>query len=651
MIRPLDGLLIARAKLKTRRIRLAVTVIISSLLFSGLMFLSLFINGIVQSIGSFNEEGLGSRYIVTAAPIIDTSDISGLKAIDELAARQEQIIKDKKAAAKKLGIEYDAAQDPLLPISCVADATPCPNDARIVNVNSPVATAYAKERLLAIKDPTTKLREIGKKYDLKAVYRSSGTYTSYGAISTTSSIRPVKDGVEQEPSKGSATPKGFDTIQTLGWNQFNSALLEPFIIAGQNLKLGKDGSVPVIVPVSVGEQVAGLSELPSTATTQQRLDRIKELRSTVAGKTTQLCYRNQTSSDLYTQAKDQARQIAANKDKKDYVAPTLQYAVPSDTCGAVTIKKDTRNDDEKRAAGNELSFQKQFGMYQDPVQSLITVRIVGLTQDVNYEAGFSVSAIVNGFLRSTIGNGWFTPSEVITPDSPVSNALKPASELTPLDSTYYAEFSTAAKAKAFAKDQTCPVEVDYMSYRPGASPNDSRAAPCNDLGKYFDVMPFGSSSVALDEFKTTIWKFMRYVVVVIMAIAALILMGIVGKIIADSRRETAVFRALGATRLSIAQIYLTYSVLVAILISVMSLIIGGVTALWINGKFSGDATVEALVAFNAQDFTKTFSFAAPHIGYILAITGIIAVTALISTLIPLLTNVRRNPIRDMRDDS
>ena len=50
---------------------------------------------------------------------------------------------------------------------------------------------------------------------------------------------------------------------------------------------------------------------------------------------------------------------------------------------------------------------------------------------------------------------------------------------------------------------------------------------------------------------------------VVGAIAGVILMGMIGRIIADSRKETAVFRAVGASRLAVAQVYVAYTVYLA----------------------------------------------------------------------------------------
>ncbi len=66
MIRITDACLLAYTKLRARKVRLIVTVVISSLLFGVLAASSFVVRGIVKSTNSFAEEGFGKRYILSA---------------------------------------------------------------------------------------------------------------------------------------------------------------------------------------------------------------------------------------------------------------------------------------------------------------------------------------------------------------------------------------------------------------------------------------------------------------------------------------------------------------------------------------------------------------------------------------------------------
>lgn len=162
---------------------------------------------------------------------------------------------------------------------------------------------------------------------------------------------------------------------------------------------------------------------------------------------------------------------------------------------------------------------------------------------------------------------------------------------------------------------------------------------------------YGSNSLALDSTKRTFGKFFGIAALVIAGIACVIMMGTVGRMIADSRRETAVFRAIGAKKLDIAQIYVMYTVFLSLLISAFALIAGTVFALVVHSRYAEDFTVESILAYNAQDLNKTFSLYAFNISDVLIIVGLAIAAGLISAVLPLFRNLRRNPIRDMRDDT
>ena len=113
MIRLKDALKLSLTKLKTRRIRLAVMIVVSGLFFVLLVFASLVFTGATNSIDKFSQDGLGGRYIVKVESIDDPEfAMYEDKALQEKAkAADKQLIAAKKAEAKRLGIEYDPATE------------------------------------------------------------------------------------------------------------------------------------------------------------------------------------------------------------------------------------------------------------------------------------------------------------------------------------------------------------------------------------------------------------------------------------------------------------------------------------------------------------------------------------------------------------
>lgn len=649
---PVDGIRLAAAKLRTRPVRTGIVITIVALLFTGIATVAFMISGIAQSLKGFSNEGLSSRFIIQARPIVAGnlwSSSDDKEFMDRLRTETVRLTSEKKAAAKRLGITYDPAVDPNLP---TMQGGPKGSEEYYVNGMSPVANALFAEKMRTVQhidynDFVATATQAGAKKIYKSTYYSVFEGPSMRLVN--SYIQPIKDGKEtQKDTTGGHGPTGFDTLTSNGWSAFDSDLLLPFVLPGQNLALGRDNSVPVIAPMSVAEEILGMTPLNSTATSSQRLERLVTVRKAIAGKTAQLCYRNASSAELMQIARDQVREMAANKGKRDFQPPALQYAVPAEACGAVAITKDTRSAEEKKQAANELAFKKQYEAYPDPVQSIVPVRIVGLVPDQNYEFGFSVRSLASSILQSSLGSGWFSPVNVIKPDSSIANFVTAYDKALPTERAYYAEFATLAEARSFVKNKTCSVESNGMM-PPGQ--DAGRAQKCYAAGKYFDMKPFGSNAAAIEDLRQSVWKVMKYVTLVVVVLATLVLMGIVGKIIADSRRETAVFRALGATRNDIRQVYLTYTIYLGIGITLIALCFGAIISLWLSGKYSQDISTSAVLAYNAADVNRKFVLFGVDGQLMVAIAAIIVASALFSALLPLATNLGRNPIRDMRDEN
>ena len=424
---------------------------------------------------------------------------------------------------------------------------------------------------------------------------------------------------------------------------FRSQLLKPFMLQNQSLEIGDDGSVPVIAPYTAVEQAVGLKPLPATAKSKERLARLKEVREKAAGYKFDVCYRNQASNDQIQQAQQQQQEIAANKSKKDYQVPDLVYDLPAQTCGPAVVTRDKRSAQQKKYDANLALFNKKFGQ-ADPESKILRLRIVGINTDVSTGSSISVTEIFRSILSSSLGQGWASPIELTEENPTITKIFNANSD--GAGRTLYAEFENSAQVEKIMKEQACEPDFSVQFNAVGNQPYKK----CLDQGKYFGFSAFGSSSVAIDQFRRGFDKVFLIVGIAISVIAAIILMGTIGRIIADSRRETAVFRAIGAKRRDIAQIYLIYTIAVALLIALTSTVFGFLISQFIDNRYSSSVTVDALVAFNISDLTQEFSMSSLYAKGILYITGLIIAAALLASLLPLLNNLRRNPIKDMRDE-
>lgn len=648
-----------------RKIRLIVTITITALLFSVLVFLASITEGAVHSLKSFGQEGYGSQFFVQANPLTyQPGPGSDQDLKDALAPVQRDLITRKKAAAKTLEVTYDETVDQNLPIQIVK-SSPTVTDT-YPNYGSPLVQDIFSKRNDAI--PGTSYVAFGqaaRSAGAVKIYRGTQSGMNYmaGPAGNASQVSVLVDGKEDlsaltgTPMNGPLNTTGVASITSLGWRSVDGDLLRPFVLPGQTMVTGKDQSLPIIAPYSAAEEILSLKALPQTATSEQKLARLVAVRRSIAGKTAQLCYRNASSADLLSQAVQQQKEMENNKKNKDYIMPSLVYQLPTVSCGEVTVKSDKRTEDEKKQAAHNKAFDTEFGLSQDPIQGTIMIRIIGLSPDINYGANISPTAVLTSLLTSSTGGGWVSPAKAIENDH-LANTVQGGTAATAPRSkvVYYAQFATFSKMDNFIKDQTCKdlTQVhgpDGASHAIDISGQGTSTANCIQQGRVLTVSPYGNSAGAVEQFRAGIWKFARFAVLAIVIMASLIMMGNVGKIIADSRRETAVFRSLGAKRIDIAEIYLTYTVLISLLVAVCSVVTGSIAANLLSGRYSGGLSVSAVLAYNAQDAHKTFSLFGFNPLYILAIAGLTVVAGLLSAILPLLSNTRRNPIRDMRDDS
>lgn len=645
MIRASDAATLALTKLRTRKVRLIITIAVSGLLFSALAGASIVARGVMNGIQDFGKEGIGDRYIVQAYPQLGFNFINDTSVIDRAAAIQKEIITQKKAEAKRLGITYDSGADgqPFQEYT-----NPGGGKVRSLDTNHPAAQQAIKEYLAAHSLPDLEtLKKVAKPYDPKNFFTSQHIpYDLKGA-----QLQVLKGGTESFDQANQTSDKelgafaggsGTDTFVS-SWSSMSSGLLKPFILPGQNLRIGADGSIPILIPNSAAEQLLGLKSLPATAEPQERLARTREIRDKAPNFAFSACYRNATSADLVRQAIATEQELAKNKNKKDYQKPSLIYGRPATACGAVPIVRDVRPAEEKTAAAKQQEFDQKFGKLPAE-QTTLKFRIVGVVPDVEQDGGaVGVGQILRMLVSSSIGSGWFTPTEILA-GNPTLTKLFDSQDIYNSPG-YFAEFRTAAQAKTFLEKENCKVDYGKLG------PNTDLIKYCQDRHQPFSTTAFGNNSLGLEGVKKGFGKFFRIAALVVSLIAAIIMMGTVGRMIADSRRETAVFRAIGAKRLDIAQIYIVYTICLSLLISIFAIIVGLIVALIANYRWSDGVTIQALTAYNAQDLTKVFSLYAFHIPDLLLLVGLSLLAGLLSAALPLFRNLRRNPIRDMRDDT
>ena len=628
MIRLADAALLASTKLRTRKVRTIVTATLASLLFAGLVAAFTIVSGVIGSYTDYSKNSLAERYITQVAWLNNSvqANYESPELIAKAKARNIQIVADKKIDAKRLGIVYDpiADQPVVLP--------PNPGMSEMLNAqNLAVQQILAEE---AAKQPSAadRVAKLVAKYNPKSVY----TGTSLG---DTASLKLMDGGKEvfteqkdQQAQSGMVQP---DMLREMLY--IPQTIVEPFMLSDADRTILKtpDGAVPVIIPYGQAEKALGLSPLPRSAPAHQRLARLNDVKQRAANVTLSVCYRNDASQQAVEETKLQISEMEKRKNDKEYQKPSLQFALPDQmACGPVIVTKDTRTIEEKRLADKQREFDLKYGVTIEAVQKKLTLRIVGLSPDMpDYSNIDTASGLMTMIGSSSLMGRWVVPESLV--DESVRSGIIPAapsgaaSYMSGMPMGDFVEFAAADDAKRFVKEQGC-------------SGMDCMTKP--------SITYFGSNSVLIAEMTNSATAVLRVAGLVIAAIGALLMLGMVGRVITDSRRETAVFRAIGAKRNDIRLIYTLYVIALSMLIATLAIGIGMAIAAFVSNSLQDALTVQARLMFIETNTTSNFVLFGvwpEAIGMtVLAVIGV----GLFAMLLPLSRNLTRSPLKDMRDE-
>ena len=634
MLRILDASKLALTKLRTRKIRLAVTIIVAGLLFGVVVFGLTVLRASMASIGRFSRDTMSTRYLLAYSN--HNKDQSELfyntpqDAKDRILALHKQHIADKKAAAKALGVEYDekSEEEPIMKIN--------QDDSGSLNRNSWAVKTFLRQYT----DEKNPLKP--ERIDAAAKrFGSSVTYRIQNVGGRDGSLDVMIGGREDFQRDKEAVPEQLsEFVSAAGYQEIlDESLLNYYFLPHRTHAASNE--IPVFISYNDAAVLLGKKPLPTTAQPQQHIERIRELRNEAGNITIQVCYRNNASSHLIQQALDQQR-TAANKPKNEFdVKPSIEYALPAaDSCGGAIVKKDNRSASEKMADEKLQKFNQQFSTENiTPQQAKLTYRVVGLLPDTAY--GDDLKSKLAGALNANMPSRWIIPKQTFEagaaktylPNILTTERQELSGGLS--DTTIY-EFIDAEHARAFYHATMCNVQ-----------PKDKDL--CVDGVSNF-TRPFGSNSLVIEELQQQLTPILWYSLLGVIGVAAFILMLTISRTVADSRKESAIFRALGATRLDIAQIYVMYTLLLAGLIALFAIVAGLIGAGVIDVLYSADFSTAARYIIMPRDLNTTFQlFTFDPLIIALAAVSIVA-AALIGSILPLVRNTRRNPMKDMRDE-
>ena len=649
MLRITDSLRLAGTKLRVRRIRLSITVVVSGLLFAALLAGLTMLMGAQRSIEEFDRGSLNNRYLVAQTAIRPNN----IEFTPNLTARAEaertQMIKDKQALAARLGLPYDPKSEPPI-MQSFPDSPPYPNSQSVI-----------VQRL--IRQETAKLPRLTANAQWQfARTRGAVRQFSIQSIAANGMLNYMERGIESFDDKrqqnNQPTPleefkQQFGSITTI-----DQSLLGCYLLADAS---AKPSEIPLIIRYQDAEALLGLKPLDKNASNDTQLTRLKELRQKAGQLTFSACYRNPASQELLQTAKQQI-QAAANQAKKpsaDYVKPDREYAMPSaDSCAAPAVVKDNRSAEARRTEANQRQFDQTFGSAQpEPAQAKFTFHVVGLMPDGIKATQSDIGSFLQQFLSTRLAYTWIMPrgsmttAAQMTLESTIQTAANNHDQggANRDETLAIYEFSDPNKARSYLAAASCGEGAAQPEPTGASKTQKSNKSICLPRYVVF-ASPTGSNSLvnydAMERLKPIImWTFIGVTI-----IAAFILLIIISRTIADSRKESAVFRALGATRLDISQIYFVYTMIVALFTALFSIAAGLIVVYIADNLLASQITATLRIAMTPKDLATTFHFWTIDWTIIGAVALSIIAAAVLACLIPLIRNTRRNPIKDMRDE-
>lgn len=651
MIKLTDTVLLAYTKLRTRKIRTIITVFLASLLFGVLVAASLVTAGVFRSVEAFRQDGLTSRYIVgvLSAPSSDPLVLQKLlrdpTLIAEAKRRYEKLVDDKTAEAKRLGIAYHQASDqPPYSINAVGDGA----ERLTFNDRNGVVRQLLKEKF--VNDPAfddARLQQRAEQYRAIDIFAEEQYSVRQGSsLTIPKDDREVFYDVSDEAEVNIQHEQS--AVSLNGLTLVPPEISTPFLLPNNAGWKPDSSSLPIILPQDKLEQLLGMDVLPAGASAEEKTNRLKAVREKAGDMTFQACYRNSISQARIQQVVQQQKEIAANANNKDYQKPTVIYTLPDpSSCGDVAVQTDTRSTAEVALADNQKQFDKTFGQVVDPVSYFVSFKVVGISPasansgaQGSQEQLRSVDDAIATLLK-TNGLGEAIPAALYN-QLPDKEKYQDILDYSPTylfgnedNKKRYIEFATAHDAQKFIDEQSCTMQYDNT---------------CKPLGRSYMAMLEFSNAAALDDIRDNVVRWMGYAMLGVVILAAIVMWIAVGRTISDGRHETAVFRAIGFKRIDITMIYMVYVAVLSVSVVLWAGLLGTVTAYVVNWYMSPILTAQAQYGFSGLDLSHEITLIGVDSQQLLIIFGACLAAGLLSACMPILLNVRRNPIRDMREE-
>lgn len=656
MIRPSYALKLAQTKLRSKRGMIITSIIIASFPFAALFATAVVLTGAEKSSTEFIKKAGNDRYLVKASPNIPYEELSftltpSLDEIRQIKLFEKQYYQELRDRYTALKLEYDVASEiPALEPYSLADKK-LPEEQRVkVNYDSPVIRAMEARKLEAYAKTATNtssdLRTVG------ALYGAEGYYVVGlpSGLPVTPQLRLVQNGKEDLESSELKTDGDFgnygyytNAIHNGMYSFTDQRNLTRYLLTSDTSTLK---GIPVVVSAQeaaslFGEKV-GIGKEPEAA--NEKKTWLKDIQAKLNGQLYQACYRNTAEQTMLEKIQRDYIEIKNNEGNKDYRKPSLIYDYPQEICGGITIKEDTRSPVEKQLEAKNEEAQKKLGLYRAPSHRLLTFQIVG----VNYTQPFlDYTKGITEYVKSLL----VYQDGISTIDIP-TQMYDSLPESLKFDDILQEESTRRLASQAIASEKFATRVLEFTNTETARSFLNNETCPMSELNcsKKFKAAPYGSNYLILDEISNLFSRITTIAFPIALGLAAIIIWFTVSRIMAENRREIAVYRAMGAKRNDIAGIYTGYVLLIATQIAFVSVALGIIVAVAVNHFYGAALTDTAATVFGIVNNAPIFSLLSLDSPLLLTVVYSIFIVSMTASMPPLVRNVRRNPIRDMREE-
>lgn len=657
MISIYDATRLAQTKLQIKKGSLFISILIPSVLFSIVLALIMVGTGLSEAATSFTSYVYRQGYPLKISPVISDENLLTYKKISLTTADVQKIKQfeisynnEQKKLYDKAGVQYAAPLPEnglLLPDITAPDTVPA-NERYFLNINSPIYGKFEQSELSNyLRSAPNKLSSLKS---LAGRYNGSGFYKSYpikiGQIPDQRLILDDKEDL-RDPHASPAqdnTMYGLFTraVRNSSYQVQNDPSFTKYITYTD--PPSELQGIPVIISaqeaaILFGQKYSISSTPPADAAAKKQW--LQSAQKALTGRTYQACYRNAAERSLVSKIQQDTLNNHLHDNDELYQAPTLQYQLPSSPCGDITIKSDNRTTAEKQRGLIEIANAKKLGVYTAPYHAKVTYQIVGLI-DAEASKTNNFIDLAKGLLTDTV-----PISSAVIPEhlfSKIPETLKSAINTTGevsdtnnaladeniSDTTIF--FHSIQDARAFLKNEACEMWV----------------SPCSRLYK---AAPVGSNYLIIEDVIRMFNTFIIWAPIVAMLLAAAVLAVTITRVIIDSRRETAIYRSMGARKHDIVLIYSIYAILISLRVIVVSLAISLIMAITV--QISYGQYLQDILNFYANPQAgaglrvNLIALSSPNLLYVILI---IILSCISAAIIPIFRNVMRSPIEDMRSE-